>query len=138
MSSSAKKKERRRLRYERNVKKELDHKKEAWESGKLIEENHNGKCYSDEYTINLSKRLMQYLLQEYDKSLTNIAPDIEFIRQFRKYRMKIRDLIILWSPNIPETIPEYEFLKGLIETYWDEVLEKNDLGSLLKYTSKWI
>ena len=43
MSSSKRKKERRRMRYERNVRKEQEYKKMMWETGqKLIEENHNG------------------------------------------------------------------------------------------------
>lgn len=138
MSSSAKKKERRKLRYERNVQKELVHKQEAWDAGKLIEENHNSKSYSEEYTLALSRRLKEYLLQEYDRSLVSEVPSVEFVRKFRKYRIKIRDLIILWSPSVPETIPEYEFLKGLIETYWDGVLGKEDPGTLLRYVSNWI
>lgn len=137
MSSSIKKKERRKQRYERNVQKEQLHKEEAWQSGKLIEENHNRKSYSSEYTIALSKRLKEYLLQEYQKSIMTKVPDVEFVRKFRKYRMKIRDLILLWSPDVPETLEEYEFLKGLIETYWDEVLQKENIGALLEYASAW-
>ena len=53
MSSSKRKKERRRMRYERNVRKEIEYKKQAWESGKLIEENHNGGSYSGPYSIEL-------------------------------------------------------------------------------------
>ena len=51
MSSSKRKKERRRMRYERNVRKEIEHKNQAWNDGKLIEENHNQGPYSQQYTI---------------------------------------------------------------------------------------
>jgi hypothetical protein len=136
-NSKLNKKARRQARYERNVNKEITHKKEAWESGKLIEENHNRKSYSMEYTIALADRLKQYLMQEYERSIATDSPETEFIRGFRKYRMKIRDLILLWNPDVPEQ-DNYDFLKGLIETYWDEVLAKEDLGSLLKYAAGWI
>ena len=41
MSSSKRKKERRRMRYERNVRKEIEQKNQAWNDGKIIEENNN-------------------------------------------------------------------------------------------------
>ena len=42
------------MRYERNVRKEIEHKNQAWAEGKLIEENHNQGPYSAQYTIALS------------------------------------------------------------------------------------
>ena len=59
MSSSKRKKERRRMRYERNVRKEIEHKNQAWNDGKLIEENNNQGPYSEQYTIAVSERLFQ-------------------------------------------------------------------------------
>ena len=61
------------MRYERNVRKEIEHKNQAWAEGKLIEENHNQGPYSAQYTIALSERLVQYVNQERDKAL-NMEP----------------------------------------------------------------
>ena len=83
MSSSKKKKERRRMRYERNVRKEIEHKNQAWNDGKLIEENHNQGPYSEQYTIAVSERLFQYVNQERDRSLQTETPAEEYIRGFR-------------------------------------------------------
>lgn len=121
MSSSKRKKERRRMRYERNVRKEIEYKKAAWEAGKLIEENHNGGPYSGPYSVELGERLYNIIQGYKDRCLGN--PEIEnknehFITKFRLYRMKIRDFILHWSPDTPKT-PAYLFLKGAIEVYWD-------------------
>ena len=126
MSSSQRKKERRRMRYERNVRKEIEHKNQAWAEGKLIEENHNQGPYSAQYTIALSERLVQYVNQERDKAL-NMEPgsfidkrtqeplskDEVYVRGFRKYKMKIQDLILYWNPEVPRN-RDYEYLKNLI------------------------
>ena len=42
----------------------------------------------------------------------------QLIFKFRLYRIKIRDFILHYNPNIPKT-QEYNYLKLLIETYWD-------------------
>lgn len=120
MSSSKRKKERRRLRYERNVRKEQEYKKQAWESGKkLIEENHNGGPYSGPYSVELGERLFN-IIQNYRTKC--LEPDgggnDMFIMRFRLYRMKIRDFILHYNPDIPKT-PAYNYLKSAIETYWD-------------------
>lgn len=119
MSSSKRKKERRRMRYERNVRKEIEYKKQAWESGKLIEENHNNGPYSAAYSIELGDRLFN-IIQRYRSEC--LAPDgggnEKFVYRFRLYRMKIRDFILHYSPDIPKT-PAYNYLKAAIETYWD-------------------
>ena len=119
MSSSKRKKERRRMRYERNVRKEIEYKKQAWESGKLIEENHNNGPYSGPYSIELGERLYN-IIQRYRSEC--LAPDgggnEKFVYRFRLYRMKIRDFILHYSPDIPKT-PAYNYLKAAIETYWD-------------------
>ena len=132
MSSSKKKEERRRMRYERNVRKEIEHKNRAWNDGKLIEENHNQGPYSEQYTIAVSERLFQYVNQERDRSLQTETPAEEYIRGFRKYKMKIQDMILHWNPAVPKT-PQYEYLKTTLEIYWDEVVGNQDLGSLIKF-----
>lgn len=119
MSSSKRKKERRKMRYERNVQKEVEYKKQAWESGKLIEENHNGGPYSAQYSIELGERLYN-IIQNY--RLQCLSPEGGgnelFIQKFRLYRKKIRDFILHWNPDTPKT-EAYNYLKSAIETYWD-------------------
>lgn len=119
MSSSKRKKERRRMRYERNVRKEIEYKKQAWESGKLIEENHNGGPYSGPYSVELGERLYN-IIQRYRNQC--LEPDGGgndwFVMKFRLYRMKIRDFILHYNPDIPKT-NAYLYLKSAIETYWD-------------------
>lgn len=120
MSSSKRKKERRRMRYERNVRKEQEYKKKAWEEGKkLIEENHNGGPYSGPYSIELGERLYN-IMQNYRNQC--LEPEgggnDRYVLRFRLYRQKIRDFILHWNPETPKT-PAYEYLKAAIETYWD-------------------
>lgn len=147
MSSSKRKKERRRIRYERNVRKEIEHKNQAWAEGKLIEENHNQGPYSEQYTVALCERLVQYVKQEYDRaytpggrSETYIVPtnpitgqpltdDEIYVRGFRKYKMKIQDLILHWNPSVAKD-SGYEWLKKLLETYWDEVVANHQADAL--------
>lgn len=105
---------RRAERHERNRRKDENHKKEAWDSGRLIEENHGTSPYSPEYTRDLTKRLTEIIL-----GCTGIS-------SFRAYRSKIRDLIIYYSPEVEKT-GDYYFLKSVLETYWDraeELMEK--------------
>lgn len=124
MTSSKRKKERRRMRYLRNVRKEVEYKKEAWENGKLIEENHNQGPYSAGYSIELGERLMN-IMKNYKNMCLQPHPETGIVggndlmlRKFRMYRMKIRDFIIHYNPEIPKT-EAYEYLKNGIETYWD-------------------
>jgi hypothetical protein len=129
MSSSQQKKERREARHQRNIKKELDHKKEAWAEGKLIEENHNNGPYSKKYTEELCDRLCERLIAAHDLAI-NCKSNNEFlirasgsrssmfINFFRRYKNKIKDLILHWSPESPKSM-KYNYLKLLIETYWD-------------------
>lgn len=124
MTNSKKKKERRKLRYLRNIRKEVEYKKDAWEKGKLIEENHNNGPYSPEYSIELGNRLYN-IMQSFkeqafnSKELLNSVQKNEFlIIKFRMYRIKIRDFILHYNPIIPKS-KEYNYLKLLIETYWD-------------------
>lgn len=125
MTNSKKKKERRKLRYLRNIRKEVEYKKDAWEKGKLIEENHNNGPYSPEYSIELGNRLYN-IMQSFkeqafnSKELLNSVQKNEFlIIKFRMYRIKIRDFILHYNPIIPKS-KEYNYLKLLIEIYWDK------------------
>ena len=78
MSNRENKKRRRLERHLRNKAKDENHKKEAWEQGKLIEPNHNGRHYPEEYSLELGKRLQD--------------------RPFQSYRGKIRDYLLLCNP----------------------------------------
>ena len=124
MTSSKRKKERRRMRYLRNVRKEVEYKKEAWENGKLIEENHNNGPYSPGYSVELGNRLYNIIQSYKEQALNNseLLDDTQrnefMLRKFRMYRMKIRDFILHYNPDIPKT-EAYEYLKFSIETYWD-------------------
>lgn len=119
------KKERRQERKNRNIKKEREYKEGAWEAGKLIEENHNSGPYTEDYTEELASRIIQYLREEYERSST---PE-DYVRGFRKYRQKIQDLLLHWSP-FAERGREYQYLKRLLEIYWDEVLAKENPSAL--------
>lgn len=124
MTNSKKKKERRKLRYLRNVRKEVEYKKDAWEKGKLIEENHNNGPYSPKYSIELGNRLYEIIKsfkeQAFSNSSLNTVQKNEFLLiKFRMYRIKIRDFILHYNPIIPKS-EEYNYLKSLIEIYWDK------------------
>ncbi len=114
------KKERRHQRYLKNVQKEKDHKKEAWERGKLIEENHNGESYSPEYTVELEERLRTIISGILPQTAgMDSESSAEFILlKFRLYRQKIRDYILHYPRSLPKS-ETYEYLKRAIETYWD-------------------
>jgi len=146
MSKSKKSKERRLERHNKNIQKEKEHKISAWNNGKLIEENRNQGPYSLTYTRALTDRLCLYLNEEKEKAnqvergiikILNkttglpLSPDEVFIRGFRKYKEKIIDLIIYWSPEVPQDL-SYQSLKFLMEVYWDEVIEKKNPGALRK------
>ena len=127
MSSSKAKKERRKMRHLRNIAKEVAYKKQAWENGKLIEENHNQGPYSPGYTQELAERLYNIL-----KNIVNEEGTTKdkIIYRFRQYKMKIRDLILHWSPET-EKNEIYNYLKGSLEVYWD------DLDNLPDFLSKY-
>lgn len=127
MTNSKKKKERRKLRYLRNIRKEVEYKKDAWENGKLIEENHNNGPYSPKYSIELGNRLYEIIKsfkeQAFSNSSLNSVQKNEFLLiKFRMYRIKIRDFILHYNPIIPKS-EEYNYLKSLIEIYWDKPSE---------------
>ena len=115
---------RKNQRHLKNKKQDADYKKEMWIGGKkLIEENHNNKPYSAEYSIELGSRLLSILKDIYLKSLEyedqKLKSDYTLIR-FRAYRKKIQDFILHYNPGISKT-EDYEILKYLLEVYWDNV-----------------
>lgn len=124
------KKERRLKRHLRNIKKEQEHKKEAWERGAYIEENHNGGPYTEDYTKELSWRMFSRLVdakelamncEDSNPYLINAGGDRNrmYVMFFWKYKKIVQDLILHWSPDAPKGI-EYRWLKRLLETYWDD------------------
>lgn len=115
------------MRHLRNIAKEVAYKKQAWENGKLIEENHNQGPYSSGYTQELAERLYNIL-----KNIVNEEGTTKdkIIYRFRQYKMKIRDLILHWGPET-EKNQIYNYLKGSLEVYWD------DLDNLPDFLSKY-
>lgn len=111
MSSSEGKKRRKKERYLRNREKEETYKKEAWESGKLIEENHNWDQYSPWYSEELGDRLVLILRDIILRSKDNNS----YLVEYRKWKDKIRDYIILSSVEDQN----YQTLKTSLEVYWD-------------------
>ena len=121
MSNKENKKRRRLERHIRNKNNEIAYKEEAWEKGKLIEENHNNGPYSAKYTIELGTRLYNIMKDTAIKTgqfETEEEKSSYAIFRFRSYRKKIQDYILHYDPGTPKT-EVYEFLKHLIETYWD-------------------
>lgn len=116
MSTSSRKKERRNLRKQKNIQNEINYKKEAWKNGKLIEENHNDGYYSTDYTTKLCDRLYDIL----KKIKENSKDNNECIVKYRKYKNKIRDLILRWNIDLDKN-EKYYYLKNSIETYWDNI-----------------
>lgn len=128
--STRRKKERRKLRYQRNVKKEFDYKNSAWQSGKLIEENHNGKYYSPEYSKALCYRLYKYIGEVMNQSMTAEDPGRYILKGIWRYKTWIINLILKWSDSEP-TNEYYDYLKRVLETYWDDIQEKCDNPCIL-------
>lgn len=128
---------RRQARHEKRKAADQEHKRKMWEDGKkLIEPEYSSLgFYPEDYSIELGKRLVSIIQSFRDRVIQ--GGDIEdprypgegkiltqadqIIFYFQKYRIKIRNFIILYNPNIPET-QEYLYLKKAIETYWDEPL----------------
>lgn len=107
--------ERRKLRHEKNVLKDITTKQEAWDSGKIIEPNHNHKAYSPEYSEKLGKRLLGKLKKEKSKAIDNG----NFLTEFRKIK-KYYVAYILHYDHTRELSEDYHKIKNLLETYWDD------------------
>lgn len=117
MERKLKPKQQRRLaRHLRNVAKDQQHKKEAWESGKLIKPNHNNNAYDKEYSDELGRRLVERIKNAKELS----QGDNEFfISKFRLYKKKCIEYILHYDMNYPPT-EDYNKIKLLLETYWDD------------------
>ena len=122
MSNKENKKRRRLERHIRNKTKETEYKAEAWEKGKLIEENHNNGPYSAKYTLELGERLHNIMKDVQEKMKEQEDKETYAIFRFRSYRKKIQDYILHYSPEAQKT-EAYESLKRLIECYWDSPKE---------------
>lgn len=107
MSSSKAKKERRKARHERNKAKDIETKICSWNRGKLIEENHNNKYYSPEFSLIMANRIAE-----------NIKPYTEDKNSFFFYKKKAIKLILLYNPDI-EKNKNYYYIKKILEDYWD-------------------
>ena len=113
-----KKKQRRLERHQRNIQKEKEYKESAWKEGKLIEENHNNKPYSRVYTEEIGNRLHSIMIDIKSKLINQEDKSNYAIFRFRSYRKKIQDYILLYCPDLEKT-KTYEYLKNLLECYWD-------------------
>ena len=107
MSNKENKKRRRLERHIRNKTKEIEYKAEAWEKGKLIEENHNNKYYSPEFSLIMANRIAE-----------SIKPYTEDKNSFFFYKKKAIKLILLYNPDI-EKNKNYYYIKKILEDYWD-------------------
>ena len=108
------KQERRLQRHLRNKAKDIKHKEEAWEAGKLIKPNHNGKAYPLEYSLELGRRLVERISQHRQ----NCNGDNELFKQkFRLYRKKCIEFILHYSQG--DKCENYRKIKTALETYWD-------------------
>jgi hypothetical protein len=90
-------------------------------SGKLYRENIGlGQDNSPEFTEASANRLVS----EISGNLG--LPEPQFLQFVRTRKAWYRDLLLGWSPEVPRD-SRFWFLKGLLETYWDNP------GDLLSY-----
>ena len=82
-------------------------------SGKLYRENIGlGQDNSPEFTINTADRLISEITERLE------LPAPQFLQFIRTRKSWYRDILLGWSPEVPRD-PRFWFLKGLLETYWD-------------------
>lgn len=118
-----KKVEKRRLKKEIRKKKQLQ---EQLESGKLIEENHNGGLYSPEFT----RKAAIWYIDELSKLCKNCSGDHDkFLIGFRSLRPKLQTTLLKWSDGLERT-GEFWFFKKLLEIYW---MDKNTGKNVYEY-----
>lgn len=108
-----KKVEKRKIKKEIRKKKQL---KEQQESGKLIEENHNGGLYSPEFT----RKAVTWYIGELSKLCKDCLGDTNrFLIGFRSLRPKLQTTLLKWSDDLERT-GEFWFFKKLLEMYWED------------------
>jgi len=124
MSREAKK-ARRKARYEKHIAAEKEHKEKAWNDGKIILEHHTETgTFSEDFSDKLVCRLFDYLQDERKQ-----AKDQEdWLMRFRKWKQKIIVALVRYSGDIEN--PKWQYLKKLMETYYDEVLENENPSAL--------
>ena len=117
MERKLKPKQQRRLaRHLRNVAKDQQHKKDAWESGKLIKPNHNNNAYDKDYSDELGLRLVERIRSKKEESQ---GDNETFIAKFRIYKKKCIEYILHYDMSNPPT-KEYNKIKHILEVYWDD------------------
>ena len=107
-----KKVEKRRNRKEKRKAKQL---LEQQQSGKLIEENHNGGLYSPEFTEKASIWYMNMILEKFLEMNDNPS---RFLLFFRTIRSKIQTLVLKWSTEYPRDFAFY-YLVEMQDIYRD-------------------
>lgn len=98
------KKERRKQRHLENKRKDEEIKKDGWESGKLIYENHNNKFFSKEFSIKFLDRVTE---------MTKSGKT-----EFYKLKEHAINAVLMFNPDLERTNNWY-FLKKKLEDYWD-------------------
>lgn len=118
-----KKVEKRKIKKEIRKEKQL---KEQKESGKLIEENHNGGLYSPEFT----RKAVTWYIEELSQLCKDCLGDPNrFLIGFRSLRPKLQTTLLKWSDDLERT-GEFWFFKKLLETYWED---KNTGKNIYEY-----
>lgn len=97
-------KKKRKLRHLENKKRDYETKQQAWDSGKLIYENHNNKYFSPEFSIKFLERVVGMV-----KSGNT---------EFYKLKDHVINAILLFNPELERT-EDWYFLKQKLEEYWD-------------------
>lgn len=129
-------KEKRRKRYEINVKKEINYKNREWNKGRLILKKPLDSPYlHEDICLALEKRLVDCIKAEKQEVLSSFsnsgltAQQITemIIKRYRKYKQKSIYLILHYNPTLKKT-KNYQYLKVALETYWDN---KNNLINVL-------
>lgn len=116
----------------RNAKKALRKEKQLREqeqSGKLIEENHNGGLYTPEFT----KKAVLWYVDELVKLCVNSEGDPDrFLVGFRGLRPKLQTTLLKWSDDLDRS-GEFWFFKELLDIYR---ANKEDGMRLYEYCNK--
>jgi hypothetical protein len=108
-----KKVEKRKAKKEQRKIKQL---REQEESGKLIEENHNGGYYSSEFTLKALERFLKDLGEWQGDCL---------IRYIQCMRLKYQTLLLKWSPDLQRNDGFY-FIMSILDYYRDNKENSED------------
>lgn len=108
-----KKVEKRKAKKEQRKIKQL---REQEESGKLIEENHNGGYYSSEFTLKALERFLKDLGEWQGDCL---------VRYIQCMRLKYQTLLLKWSPDLQRNDGFY-FIMSILDYYRDNKENSED------------